>query len=199
MNIYFFEKIIYFLDKKFGFFKLFLPLFLRKFVWNKIETFLVNHYADRKFLKSLLERLPKDCSNILWVGCRRYNKSEFQILLNNDKKVVVIDIDPYVERFALNLDFYSMDVSKLSQDWTKKFDLIVMNGVFGDGLNDANIQKQAISEMKRCITNSGFILIGLNGKGHPCFSASAFEALNDMNSVRLAKIEEANHFYYILK
>ena len=60
--------------------------------------------------------------------------------------------------------------------------------VFGDGLNEAE-QKTALLEMKRCLRPNGLLLIGLNGAGHPCYSASAHELLDSPKQLKLQKLQ----------
>ena len=73
-----------------------------------------------------------------------------------------------------------------------------MNGVFGDGLNEAELQKIAIAEMKRVPSLKGLLLIGLNGADRPCFSATAHKLLSESSATKIAEIKKANHQYYVM-
>ena len=198
IDVYYIQRFIYALDKKIRWVKFLVPHSFKRFIWNKIEMLLMSRYPDRLYLKNFLENLPETHNNILWIGCRRYNKAEFSILAASGRKVTVVDIDPYVEKFSMNFPFYALNVCELPDDWSSNFDAIFMNGVFGDGLNEAGPQMLALEEMKRCLRPHGLLLIGLNGVGHTCYSATAHELLYDYKALKIAEIKKSNHQYYVL-
>ena len=113
IDVYFMQRLIYAIDKRIRWLKLLIPRSFKRFIWNKIEMFLMAQYPDRLYLKKILENLPDTYNNILWIGCRRYNKVEFSILAASGRSVTIIDIDPYVEKFSMQFPFYNLNVCEL--------------------------------------------------------------------------------------
>ena len=171
-------------------------LFSRNLI-NIYEMFIFRFYIDRKFLKNLIHYLPLDSKNVLWVGCRRYNKFEYNLLNNNNCILTLIDIDPHVKKFSYGNNFICNDISKQNICFDSKFDIIFMNGVFGDGLNNIADQERALCNLDSSINTNSIIIIGLNTGNHPCASNNTVTLLEKFGYFCLANIQRAKHSFYI--
>lgn len=192
------EKVIFLIleNRVFRLTKVFIPLSIRRWMWNNIEMLLMKWYPDRLWLNSFLENLPPEKTDILFVGCRRYNRRQISILLSAKKNVQVIDVDPYTEKFRSGASFAVCNLVDVGKKYPSSFDLIVCNGVFGDGLDEPSDQLAALHSMKEACRQAGTVLIGLNTAGHPCYSHTANKMLDELEIPLLAVITEARHAYY---
>ena len=174
-----------------------LPSRFKRFISNNFEVNMMRFYPDRIFLRKILKYQPNN-AKVLWIGCRRYNMHEFKLLAGKNCEVTVTDIDEYVSRFSLSNSFVVDDISKYNLKFDKSFDVIVFNGVLGDGLNDANAQLCAIENLRKYIRTNGIVIVGLNSAGHQCYSPSAEQILLKHKAVLLAEIRPARHKFFIL-
>src|SRR5262249_58306613 len=109
-------------------------------------------------LVKLLEH--EDDPKLLWVGCARLTKTYYPILESKGARCWTIDINPDVRRWGRRGRHVVGDIQQLAAMFPPNyFDIILFNGVFGYGINDAATQVVACSAMAHCIKPNGYMLL----------------------------------------
>lgn len=118
---------------------------------------------DRKLLEQVI--LPyygsrNEFRRILFVGVRRYVTSYQRFFV--DKRYVTIDPVPHTRWFGAAC--HVMDRVENADRYFdgESFDLIVMNGVIGWGLNDEESIERALKVCSYCLRQGGELVLGLN-------------------------------------
>lgn len=118
---------------------------------------------DRKLLEQVI--LPHygtqdEFQRILFVGVRRYVTSYQELF--PEKRYVTIDPVPYTRWFgaACHVVDTVENVNRYFEEGS--FDLIVMNGVIGWGLNDVESIERAFRACSLCLREGGELILGLN-------------------------------------
>jgi hypothetical protein len=100
---------------------------------------------------------------MLFVGTRSYNRAAYDQCAAEGISVWSIDLDPAAAAFgAPNGHFVGnvCDIETLARH--QAFDVIMMNGVLGWGLNDASEAIRAVQAMKKVAAPGALLLVGWN-------------------------------------
>ena len=123
--------------------------------------------GDRFFLESKLFKeitLNYDNLNILFVGVHKYS-SWYATIFNNFTSNTFYTIDLEYDYFESKYENNFHVVGNfLKYNFSKKFDIVLLNGVFGYGINEVNLQKEAILKIHKLLSNdNSYFLFGYNG------------------------------------
>lgn len=127
-----------------------------------LPTFLQNE--DRRILEQVI--LPhfvgdRKCNDILFVGCAWYTQGYNAWF--EEKNYCTIDVDPAVRKFGAKQHIVD-GLQNISHHFPKDaLDLIVCNGVFGWGLDDAADVELAIRGCHEILRHGGILVIGVDG------------------------------------
>lgn len=137
-----------------------------------LEDCILPHYAQA--------RHPLD---VLFVGTRWYTSSYERIFERH--RFVTMDIDPAAARHGSSLRHVTGCASR-ADAWFEpaSLDLIVLNGVFGWGLDDRQDVEQAVACFHRLLRVGGDLLVGWNDlAGHRPFPFGELHALKAFQRV----------------
>lgn len=135
---------------------------------------------DRATLVVLLRRFAEraDIKRVLFVGVKAYNRELPAIFAPR----VFATIDPTPEVAAFGGAPHWVDVLENLEAHTgpSSFDLVVMNGVIGFGLNEPTNVERALRQVHRALSPGGTLLLGINEE--------------IATHVDLARVEAMKHF-----
>jgi hypothetical protein len=127
---------------------------------------------DRKVMRSpdravlvnqILPAFAKQGGKILWIGCRRYTQSYPALLESHGAMCWTMDIDSTVERFGHCQRHTTASLLNADQLLpVRDFNAVLCNGVFGFGLDDVAMQRQALAVMANVLVPGGWLLVGWN-------------------------------------
>jgi len=118
---------------------------------------------DRRVLeRTILPALAQDprCRRVLFVGVKRYNAHYGRLF--PERAFVTIDPDPAVAQFGGHPHVVDRVQNLHAHFSAKSFDLIVMSGVIGFGLDDAVEVDRALSACHWALRSEGTLVVGLN-------------------------------------
>ncbi len=119
---------------------------------------------DRRVLEQII--LPhfirdRECQDILFVGCDWYTQGYNAWF--EEKNYWTIDVDPAMRKFAAKQHIVD-GLQNISHHFQREaLDLIVCNGVFGWGLDDATAVEQAVRGCHEALRPGGVLVIGIDG------------------------------------
>jgi hypothetical protein len=117
---------------------------------------------DRKlFEEEILPALASepDVSSVLSVGVAWYTARYADVF--GDKRFVTLDVDPSRAAFGAK-DHVTGDCTKLEELFEAPFDVILMNGVIGYGLDDARSVDCALRACAARLRTGGTLVLGIN-------------------------------------
>jgi SAM-dependent methyltransferase len=107
-------------------------------------------------------------SRVLFVGCRSYTFHYREIFQRNGIDYWTCDIDPAARVWGERGKHVTCDVKVLDRHIPPgSFDFILLNGVFGYGVDDASAMDQTIRSIWRVLRPAGHLLIGWNNNRVP--------------------------------
>lgn len=123
------------------------------------------HTEDRFILEKIIFRslfLDPSVQRILFVGCHRYSSWYWRVFYLSMKKFYTVDPDPSVAQYgSLKRHFIStFQQLKERPELFGAFDLIILNGVFGYGINTEDEKKDALKTSASLLSPEGRLLIG---------------------------------------
>jgi len=142
---------------RFIFYKIYTWYLIRKFAYEREK------YEDRDVLERiiipyvLIYRNPKTIFDI--------GREDYQAFYNSffiGKELWTIDIDPERVEFGANKHITDNVVNIKKHFPDNKFDFILMNGVFGWGLNDPADIEKTISSIYDVLKPGGLFILGWN-------------------------------------
>ena len=148
---------------------------------------------DRKFLRR--EILPafgreKEIRNVLFVGVRRYTESYAANF--SRQSFVTLDIDPAMERFG-GKNHITADVRALPRErFAEPFDLAVLNGVIGFGLNDQSSVAGALKSLAGSMRSGAWLVLGAQPQHLALVNLERIEEMRD----NFAEVEFEGHHSY---
>ena len=104
-----------------------------------LETVILPHYRDRR---------------MLFVGTRFYTRRYPRLA----PRMVTLDPDPRMARFGAR-EHFVMPIERFSGH---RFDVVIINGVFGWGINDEATAAAALDACRRALNENGELVIGFN-------------------------------------
>ncbi len=143
------------------FLKQLLPSGLRGWIRDKRIEFLPDwRYMDRIALPVLAARRP---NRVLNVGIQRYNISNAGVFERAGAEYWTTDIRPESTVYGARNRHLVANVTEIDQQIAPRFfDIVILNGVFGHGINDVPSQERTISAIEKILTADGELVVGWN-------------------------------------
>lgn len=117
---------------------------------------------DRKVLESILRYYAGGdvAQRVLFVGVKAYNAPLRELF--RGRVFATIDPTPGVAEFGGNPHFVDVLENLANHVPAESFDLVVMNGVIGFGLNDPCNVERALVQVHRALAPRGELVLGIN-------------------------------------
>ena len=133
--------------------------------WVALLDAAVSLQSDRRYLRRVI--LPAvralDLQRILFVGTRRYTAGYGRYLAGTRTEFWTTDIDPDAARWGEPGRHVVCDARALDGCFAPhSFDLVMLNGVFGWGIDDPDGMEQALGAAHAVLKPGGFLLLGWN-------------------------------------
>ncbi len=134
---------------------------------------------DRRVLESkifpyLVER--DDIRRVLDVGCHWYTW-HYQTIFRH-KEYHTIEIDPARRRYGAKSHVIDSIEHLDAYFEADRFDLVMLNGVIGWGLDDERVANSAVEQIRRCLRPGGILTIGWDDVAeHRPFDIEAMSSL----------------------
>jgi SAM-dependent methyltransferase len=141
-----------------------LPLSMRRQLQELRESQYVSGRPDRAILiDQILPALSKPGIHVLWVGCRRYTRRYPAIIEREGALCWTLEIDPSARRWGHPKRHTVGDLQKVGALYPQgHFDLALINGVFGWGLDTQDGQNEAVEGLARVLKPGGVLMLGWN-------------------------------------
>ena len=137
-------------------------------------------YEDRNVLENIIFPHILACLNpktILDIG-----REDYQVFYNNffeNRELWTLDFNPKHKEFGSNNRHIVDDVANLKKHFKNNyFDFILMNGVFGWGLDDKEKIQTAFDGIYEILKPNGIFILGYNDEIFP------FEKINGLNKLK---------------
>jgi SAM-dependent methyltransferase len=129
-----------------------------------LGDWLAQRSPDRAYLsQALFPRLASLGGTILVVGCRRYTASDPKLLQKHGAICWTIDIDPEAAQWGASGRHIIGPIEQAASQFdAATFDIVVLSGVFGFGLDDAVTQEAAIEASATILKPGGLLVLGWN-------------------------------------
>ena len=102
-------------------------------------------------------------TRVLFVGCRSYTFHYRHYFLRNNVDYWTSDLDPAARLWGERRKHLICDVRVLDRHApARSFDVIMLNGVFGYGVDDRQSMNESIGSIHRVLRPNGHLLIGWN-------------------------------------
>ena len=133
--------------------------------WVAVLDAIVARQSDRVHLRNVI--LPAiargGLARVLFVGVRGYTRSYGEAFQGTSTEFWTSDIDPAAAPCGAPGRHVIGDACRLDEAFPdKNFDLVVMNGVFGWGLDDPAGMDRAVVAAHRVLAPGGWLLLGWN-------------------------------------
>lgn len=141
----------------------------KRFLWRKLRTldFVLKWNNEARYIVE--RKIFPDIKNkrVLLVGVEKYADFYPALLEKNQNGVWSIDINPQVSEFGAKKHILG-DICKASEYFKKEFfDVILLGGVFGYGLNKTADAEKAMKECYKILKKEGLLIIWWsNSNGH---------------------------------
>jgi hypothetical protein len=124
----------------------------------------ITYRKDRSYLdRELIPAVGRRGGKALFVGCRKYTKHYPALLAARGVECWTIDIDPTAARWGAPGRHVIGDIQDALDHWPpSSFDSIILNGVFGFGLNSVRDQNAALRVCRILLANDGWLVLGWN-------------------------------------
>ena len=133
-----------------------------------VESFLPDE--DRRVLEKLIFPyflMDKSYKSVLFVGVDWYTRG-YNKLFEKDRRYITIDVDPSKRKYGANEHIVDA-VQNLGKHLSScSVDLVLMNGVFGWGLNAKADVEQAFLACLYVLRPNGILVIGWNDIAERC-------------------------------
>jgi hypothetical protein len=141
-----------------------IPLGVRRAIRVGWESQSMAHRPDRKLLTGwILPEFSKPGVTLLWVGCQPYTQPYLDTIERRGAKCWTLEIEPSALWWGHPDCHTTGDVQNVGLLYEKhKFDVTLVNGVFGYGLNSRNGQDKAIAGIAHIFKPGGLLMLGWN-------------------------------------
>jgi len=131
-------------------------------VWRESRSF--SNRPDREFLVGrILPELSKPGATILWVGCQPYTFPYLRMIERRGAECWTLDIDPSSRWWGHSRRHIVGDLQAVATLYSERqFDVTLVNGVFGYGLNTQCDQNIAVEGLARVLKPRGLLMLGWN-------------------------------------
>ena len=125
----------------------------------------VASYADRQYLERVI--LPaiarQKFEKVLFVGCRAYTKDYGRYFKESQTEFWTTDVDPDAARWGEKSRHRVCDVQDIDRAFAAdEFDVVLLNGVFGFGVDDEAAMNRTATAIHRILGPDGILMIGWN-------------------------------------
>lgn len=145
---------------------------MAKFPLPDFQTWPVSLFPDRVVLvNKILPRLSEPGVTMLWVGCRPYTRRYPGMMERRGALCYTLEIDPTARRWGHPERHTVGDLKNVAALYRpEQFDVALVNGVFGWGLDSIEGQNKAIEGLARVLKPGGLLMLGWNTdrSGDPC-------------------------------
>ena len=155
------------------------PRSLLELVRTRALQRLVANLPDRIYLENqILPRISEQpWKKILFVGCEPYTQRYGQLFASRPLEYWTTDIKPESAIWGETERHVICDVCILDQYFAKQsFDAVLLNGVFGFGVNEVSQMDKAIHAIHNVLTPCGLLLLGWN--------SDLMQDPNELDSIR---------------
>jgi SAM-dependent methyltransferase len=106
---------------------------------------------------------------VLFVGCKEYTARYGKRFTDAGIEYWTTDIDPLAGLWGQVDRHIVADITEIDDACaTESFDVVLLNGVIGSGVDEENAMNQAVKAIARILRPNGILLIGWNSnKKHP--------------------------------
>jgi len=135
---------------------------------NYIQERRLPFWSDRQYLTHEIFSALTSAKNqkILFVGCRRYTKDYRHYISDPSVDYWTIDIDPAAARWGEPGHHLICDIQRAPEIVAcYSFDALILNGVFGFGVNDEDSMNRTLVAVHKILKPGGVLLVGWNS-GH---------------------------------
>jgi hypothetical protein len=142
----------------------FLPGRVRRRLHMWFGDFWIAYRKDRRYLdRELIPAVGRRGGRALFIGCRKYTKRYPALLAAHGVDCWTIDIDPIAARWGAPERHVIGDIQDGPDHWDpSSFNTIILNGVFGFGLNTVKTQNAALRACRLLLTEGGSLILGWN-------------------------------------
>jgi hypothetical protein len=136
--------------------------------WRVFRVWLESRYIsclpDRKLLVGwILPKLSKPGITMLWVGCQPYTQPYLEIIERLGAICWTLDTNPSARWWGHSRRHIVGDLQRVGTLYLpQQFDVALVNGVFGYGLNTRDGQSDAIVGLARVLKPDGLLMLGWN-------------------------------------
>ena len=138
--------------------------------WVRVIDSIVARQTDRSyFRRTILPAIPAGgFRKALFVGVRGYTRSYERWFREAGIEFWTSDIDPAAQRYGAKGRHAVADVRDLDQTFLPgSFDLVILNGVFGWGVNEPQGMQQTLRAIAHVLQPNGMLLVGWNHDRSP--------------------------------
>jgi SAM-dependent methyltransferase len=128
------------------------------------KNWYVSHCPDRAVLiGQIFPAISKPGTTMLWVGCRRYTRQYPSMIEQQGAVCWTLEIDPMARRWGHPERHTVGDLQKVGALYPRAhFDVALVNGVFGWGLDTLDGQNEAVEGLARILKPGGMLMLGWN-------------------------------------
>jgi hypothetical protein len=137
---------------------------IAKLTYAYVASFEIINEPDRKFLVNSIFPAVKRIQprKLLFVGCKRYTAGYCSSLGAAGVECWTIDIDAASARWGAGNKHIIGDFQTIESQCDVLFDVVIMNGVFGFGLDTVEQMERSLAVLWRIVRTEGFIVLGWN-------------------------------------
>ncbi|MFN3808167.1 class I SAM-dependent methyltransferase [Asticcacaulis sp.] len=124
----------------------------------------IHDLPDRRLMtQAYLPAFAALKGDLLFIGCRGYNRGYYRQLEEKGARAWTTDIDPRSARFGHRKRHRTGDICEAQTLFSDlQFDGVICNGVLGYGVNARDQQVRAIDALAAILKPGGHLLIGWN-------------------------------------
>jgi SAM-dependent methyltransferase len=125
----------------------------------------LNLLSDRVYMRKIILPLlaSTGLKRVLFVGCKPYTSGYGKRLSRTSIDYWTTDIDPQAAMWGEKDHHIISDITRIDAVCPpESFDAVLLNGVFGHGVNEKDEMNCAIAAIARILRSNGILLIGWN-------------------------------------
>jgi hypothetical protein len=141
------------------------PEGLARSVRNYLAERSLAAWPDRRYLEEqiLPHVVASGFSRVLFVGCRRYTRRYGRWFDGSSTDFWTVDCDPRAARFGEPERHLVCDIRAIgSRVRRESFDLVILNGIFGFGVDDEASMEETLTAIHSILIPAGKLIVGWN-------------------------------------